>query len=136
MTGLDSHVLQGGSIVDVHLQAQGWWVLRVTRDPSPENARAWKSKDAEMVQGNLSDAGSFTIAFRGATVIFGASDFWTIFRDLTTDQKTLTEDPTHEAFEVELRQEKALADSASKITTLHRYVFSSTANATEWSNGK
>ncbi len=91
-----------------------------------------------MVQGDLNDASSLIPAFKGATVIFGVTDFWTIFKD-PKSQVSLKpgQDIAEYCFEVELQQGKNIADAAAaNATGLRRFVLSSMANATKWSNGK
>jgi len=90
-----------------------------------------------MVQADFDDLNSLVAAFQGANVIFGVTDFWTIFNDAESQKKKKPDqDITQYCFEVELQQAKNLADSAAQIPTLDRYVFSSMANATKWSHGK
>jgi len=90
-----------------------------------------------MVQADFDDFNSLVAAFQGANVIFGVTDFWTIFNDAESHKKKKpNQDITQYCFEVELQQAKNLADSAAQIPTLDRYVFSSMANATKWSHGK
>lgn len=90
-----------------------------------------------MVQANFDDINSLVAAFQNANVIFGVTDFWTIFKDEESHKrKKANQDITHYCFEVELMQAKNLADSAAQIPTLERYVFSSMANASKWSHGK
>lgn len=89
------------------------------------------------MEANFDDVNSLVAAFQGANVIFGVTDFWTIFKDKESHKKKKADqDITHYCFEVELTQAKNLASSAAQIPTLERYVFSSMANASKWSNGK
>jgi len=90
-----------------------------------------------MVQADVNNTSSLIEAFKGATVVFGVTDFWSIFKDPESQlKKKPDQDITEYCFEVELQQGKNLADSAATVTGLHRYIFSSMANATKWSNGK
>ena len=90
-----------------------------------------------MVQADVNDTSSLLSAFQGASVIFGVTDFWTIFKDPTSQTlKKPGQDITEYCFEVELQQGKNLADAAAQIPTLERYIFSSMASATKWSKGK
>ncbi|KAJ8097191.1 hypothetical protein POJ06DRAFT_283783 [Lipomyces tetrasporus] len=93
-----------------------------------EAARTWQSKGVEMMQADFNDVNNLVAAFQGANVIFGSTDFWTIFEDETNI--------TQYCFEVELQQARNLAGSAAQIPTMERYIFSSMANATKWSHGK
>jgi hypothetical protein len=90
-----------------------------------------------MVQADVNDMSSLFSAFQGASVIFGVTDFWTIFKDPTSQTlKKPGQDITEYCFEVELQLGKNLADAAAQIPTLERYIFSSMASATKWSKGK
>lgn len=124
-------------MANAYLKSPGWKVRGTTRNVSAAAAKAWQAKGVEMVQADFDDTSSLVSAFQGANVIFGVTDFWTIFKDTESQKKKKPDqDITHYCFEVELTQAKNLADSAAQIPTLERYVFSSMANATEWSHGK
>jgi NmrA-like family len=80
---------------------------------------------------------SLEIAFQGANVIFGVTDFWTIFQDPTSvTTKKPAQDLTQFCYEVEVGQGKHLANAAAATKTLDRFVFSSMAMASKWSNEK
>jgi hypothetical protein len=90
-----------------------------------------------MVQADLNDASSLARAFRDATVVFGVTDFWTIFKDPESQtKKRPDQDITEYCFHVELQQGKNIADAAATVPELKRFIFSSMANATKWSEGK
>ena len=90
-----------------------------------------------MVQADVNNTSSLIAAFKDANVIFGVTDFWTIFKDPESQlRKKPDQDVTEYCFEVELQQGKNLADAAATVTSLHRYIFSSMASPTKWSNGK
>lgn len=129
--------LKGGSVARVYLNTPGWKVRGITRNKSSQSAKSWESEGVEIVEANLNDAASLTSAFQGADIIFGVTDFWTIFKDPESlAKKAAGQDITEYCFEVELQQGKNLADSAASIPSLSRYIFSSMANATKWSKGK
>lgn len=114
-----------------------WKVRGVSRNISAPQSKAWESKGVEMVQADANDTSSLIAAFKGATVVFGVTDFWTIFRDPESQSKKKPgQDITEYCFEVELQQGKNLADAAAVVTGLRRYIYSSMANATKWSDGK
>jgi hypothetical protein len=70
-------------------------------------------------------------------VIFGVTDFWSIIKDPASSAKKRPDQELVEyCYEVELQQAKNIADAAATVADLHRYVFSSMANATKESNGK
>lgn len=76
-------------------------------------------------------------AFEGASLIFGVTDFWTIFQDPESQRrKKPNQELIQYCYEVELLQGKNLADAAAGVPTLARYIFSSMANATQTSGGK
>jgi hypothetical protein len=90
-----------------------------------------------MVQADVNNTSSLLSAFRGASLIFGVTDFWTIFKDPSSQTlKKPGQDITEYCFEVELRQGKNLADAAEQIQTLEKYIFSSMVSATKWSKGE
>lgn len=75
-------------------------------------------------------------AFVGADVVFGVTDFWTIFKDPESTKKNPTQELVQYCYEVELQQGKNIADAAATVPNLSRYVFSSMAHATKSSGGK
>jgi hypothetical protein len=90
-----------------------------------------------MVQGDLDDLASMKRAFAGADVIFGVSDFWTIWKVSDLERNSMPEMKFLEWVGArEEQQGKNLADAAASVPGLGRYVFSSMANATAASNGK
>lgn len=129
--------MKGGSVARSYLNTPGWKVRGVTRNKSSEGAKSWESKGVEMVEANLDDVNSLKSAFQGSSIIFGVTDFWTIFKDPESmNKKKPGQDITEYCFEIELQQGKNLAESAASIPDLERYIFSSMANATHWSKGK
>ncbi|GFP55869.1 NmrA-like family domain-containing protein 1 [Trichoderma asperellum] len=130
--------VQGSSVADTFLQTPGYTIRGVTRNPESAAAKAWAAKGVEIVQGELDDVKSLERAFKGASVIFGVTDFWTIWKDpRTAEQKAPGQELVAYCYEVELRHGKNLADAAaSTAATLDRYIFSSMAHATKSSGGK
>ena len=89
------------------------------------------------MQGDLDDKASLAQAFAGADVIFGVTDFWTIFQDKSSaTKKSPNQELIAYCHDIELQQGKNLADAAAAVPGLQRYIFSSMANATESSKGK
>lgn len=108
-----------------------------TRDPSSAKARALSAKGIEIAQADLNDVASLQRAFHNATLIFGVTDFWTIFQDPQSSlRKRRDQELVEYCHDVELQQGKNLADAAAVVSTLKRYIFSSMANATRTSSGK
>ncbi|KAJ5584399.1 CAZyme family GH35 [Penicillium hispanicum] len=129
--------VQGSSVADTYLQTDGWKIRGVTRNPASEKARQWAAKGIEIVQGDLDDVASLKQAFAGADIIFGVTDFWTIFQDPETQKKKKpTQEVVEYCHEVELQQGKNLADAAATVPGLSRYIFSSMAHAKASSKGK
>lgn len=91
----------------------------------------------EIVKGDLDDVASLKQAFVGADVIFGVTDFWTIFKDPESHEKKKPSQSLVEyCHDVELQQGKNLADVAATVPGLSRYIFSSMAHAKNSSDGK
>ncbi|KAJ0418533.1 putative NAD dependent epimerase/dehydratase [Aspergillus carlsbadensis] len=129
--------VQGGSIANTYLTLPGYAVRGLTRTPSSPKALEWASRGVEIVQADLNDPASLASALRGACLIFGVTDFWTIFSDSASmTEKKAEQDITEYAFEVEVAQGKNLADAAAKVEGLERFVFSSMASAKRASGGK
>ncbi|KAH6984348.1 NmrA-like family protein [Ilyonectria sp. MPI-CAGE-AT-0026] len=129
--------VQGSSVADTYLHTAGWKVRGVTRNPESASAKEWAAKGAEIVQGDVNDVESLKRAFVGANVIFGVTDFWTIFKDPESNNKKLPgQELVEYCYEVELKQGKNIADAAATVPNLSRYVFSSMAHATKSSGGK
>lgn len=66
---------QGGAVAR-ELLAAGHTVKAMTRKPESDKARALAALGAEIVQGDLNDAGSLERAFRGAWGIFAVQNTW------------------------------------------------------------
>ncbi|OQD84339.1 hypothetical protein PENANT_c013G08355 [Penicillium antarcticum] len=129
--------VQGSSVADTYLQSAGWKIRGVTRNPTSESAKDWAAKGIEIVKGDLDDVVSLKRAFVGADIIFGVTDFWTIFKDPESQRK---KNPGQElveyCYDVELQQGKNIADAAATVSGLCRYILSSMAHAGTSSNGK
>ncbi|CAM1503494.1 Fc.00g010850.m01.CDS01 [Cosmosporella sp. VM-42] len=129
--------VQGSSVADTYLQAPGWKIRGVTRDPHSSNAKEWAEKGIEVVRGDLNDVGSLKRAFAGADVIFGVTDFWTVWKDPESKNKKRDDQELVEyCYEVELQHGKNIADAAATVPALSRLIFSSMADATKSSGGK
>jgi hypothetical protein len=90
-----------------------------------------------MIQADVNQLSSLLSAFHDASVVFGITDFWTIFKDPSSQTlKKPGQDVTEYCFEFELQQGKNLADAAAQIQVLEKYIFCSMASATKWSKGE
>ncbi|KPM35713.1 hypothetical protein AK830_g10860 [Neonectria ditissima] len=129
--------VQGSSVADTYLQTPGWKIRGVTRHTESANAKEWTAKGIEVVKGDLDDVSSLKRAFVGADIIFGVTDFWTIFKDPASNSKKKPgQELVEYCYEVELQQGKNIADAAATVPNLARYIFSSMTNATISSGGK
>lgn len=89
------------------------------------------------MQADLDDQESLERAFEGSKIIFGVTDFWTIFQDPTSmAKKRPGQNITEYCFQVEFQQGKNLVNAAAAIKQLDLLVFSSMAMASKWSNKK
>ncbi|KAJ9639735.1 hypothetical protein H2204_003528 [Knufia peltigerae] len=90
-----------------------------------------------MVEADLNDPESLDLAFKGATVIYGVTDFW---RPLSDPELTKNVKPgqclSKWAYEYELQQGKNIFDAAAKVSGLERLIFSTIADVAEHSEGK
>ncbi len=100
---------QGGASAR-HLQARGWRVRALTRDPHTAAARALADAGVEVVQGDLNDRASLDRALKG---VYGVHSV----------QAYMPHDPTGEVF-----QGKNLAEAARDAGVEH-FIYSSVAGA-------
>ncbi|KAI2694777.1 hypothetical protein CBS147372_9616 [Penicillium roqueforti] len=109
----------------------------VTRNPESDIANEWASKGVEIVRGDLDDLASLKQAFVGGEIIFGVTDFWTIFKDPESqNKKNPNQELVEYCYDVKLQQGKNIADAAATVPGLAQYIFSSMAHAKTSSNGK
>ena len=101
---------QGGAVAR-ELNARGYRVRGLTRNPDSERARAQSALGIEMVQGDFDDSDSLARAFAGAYGAFSVQQY----RGVGVDG--------------EIRQGKAFADAAKRAGVQH-FVYTSVAKAT------
>nr|NIW24717.1 NmrA family NAD(P)-binding protein [Gammaproteobacteria bacterium] len=101
---------QGGAVAR-ELNARGYRVKGLTRNPNSERARAMTALGIEMVQGNFDDPESLDAALAGAYGAFSVQQY----RGVGVDG--------------EIRQGKAFADAAKRAGVQH-FVYTSVAKAT------
>jgi uncharacterized protein YbjT (DUF2867 family) len=107
---------QGGSVAR-HLLARSNFRIRcLTRHPDSEKARALDQAGAEIVQGDLEDAGSIRAALKGCYGCYGVTNFW-------------------EHFEKEYGQGRNLVDAVQRSGVEH-FVFSTLPHCKKISGGK
>ncbi|KAJ4857873.1 nmrA-like family domain-containing protein [Trichoderma breve] len=128
---------QGSSVVDTFLKDAAWRVRGLTRNPSSAKAKALSARGVEVVQADMDDVSSLSVAFREANAIFVVSDFWGIYGALAQQEKGTGEKPLNMlAGETELQQLKNAIDAASQVPSLERFILSTLSNVTKWSGGK
>ena len=71
---------QGGSVARTFL-SHNYRVRAITRNPSSSSALALQDLGAEPARADLDDPASLRVAFDGADVIFGVTDFWQFVGD-------------------------------------------------------
>ncbi|KAM0755459.1 NmrA-domain-containing protein [Meredithblackwellia eburnea MCA 4105] len=110
---------QGGSVINHLISSTKEYRLRgITRDPTKSNATALVERGVEVVKGDLASRESLESAFKGATYVFGVTNFWE------------TMDP-----EKEVRDGKLLVDVA-KEAGVKLFIWSGLEPVTQVSNGK
>lgn len=102
---------QGGAAAR-ELLSRGWKVRALVRDPGKAEALALKELGAELVRGDLADAGSLRTATAGAYGVFSV-------QALAHEPETLAQ---------EVRHGKAVADAAQEAGVAH-FVYSSVGGA-------
>ncbi|UKZ61265.1 uncharacterized protein TrAtP1_002532 [Trichoderma atroviride] len=125
---------QGSSVVNTFLKDTAWRVRGLTRNPSSAKAKALSTRGVEVVQADMDDVSSLSVAFRNANAIFVVSDFWGIYGALAQQNKDTSEKPLNLlAGEIELQQLKNAIDAASRVPGLERFILSTLSNVTKWS---
>ena len=138
---LDADITKGSSVAATFLSLGGWKVRGVTRNPESTSAKNQAAKGVELVKGDLDDKESLKAAFIGATAIFLATDFWTIFKQKETHEKasaTGTFLPLL-CHQQEVQQGLNAVEAASDpkvLQSLERFVFSTLTPVTKLSGGK
>ncbi|KAM0273867.1 hypothetical protein ACHAQH_008199 [Verticillium albo-atrum] len=132
---------QGSSVANTFLNLPGWRVRGITRDLSSAAAQAWKSKDVELVQGDIDDVPSLERAFAGASSIFAVTNFWGHFFDPSNYPKAQQAGLTinEYSYQREISQGMNMAIAASSptvLSTLTHFIFSSLSDTKKWSKGK
>jgi hypothetical protein len=130
---------KGGSVADTFLADSNYKVRGLTRDPSKPSAQEWVSKGAEVVAAELDDVESLKKAFKGASVIFGVTDFWQHVQIPAVHERAAKEgrSANEVAYDREVEQGKNIVDAAAaNIDTLDRFVLSIVNSTKQWSKGK
>ncbi|KAG4434409.1 hypothetical protein IFR05_010105 [Cadophora sp. M221] len=130
---------QGSSVAEKFVQEAGWSVRGISRDPSKDSAKAWTARGVDVVAADLDIPGSMEVAFRGANVIFGTTDFVQHLLDPKMAAKSQEQGrPINElATEREFEQAKSLIDAvATNTSTLELFVLSTLSDTKGLSKGK
>ncbi|KAF2816967.1 NAD(P)-binding protein [Mytilinidion resinicola] len=129
---------QGGSVATEFLNHPNWTIRGISRSPSSARSAAWTAKGVAMVAADLNDTDSLEHALKGATAIFGVTDYWQHFWNpanrvrATETGQTLNEI----SYELEVQQGKNLVDAAASVEGLDRLVLSTLSKSREWSHGR
>lgn len=137
----NANTTKGSSVAATFLSLGDWKVRGVTRNPESTSAKDQAAKGVELIKGNLDNKESLRVAFIGATAIFLATDFWTIFKQKETHEeafatKTFLPILCHHR---EIQQGLNAAEAASDpevLKSLKRFVFSTLPAVTKLSGGK
>jgi len=63
-------------VANTFLSQPGWNLRGVTRKPSSVTAVRWQNKGIETVYRDMDQPASMRRALKGATAVFGVTDFW------------------------------------------------------------
>ncbi|QKD55376.2 uncharacterized protein FOBCDRAFT_240610 [Fusarium oxysporum Fo47] len=132
---------QGSSVANAFLELPDWRIRGVSRDTSSPAAQYWISKGVEIVKGDLNDVNSLENAFRGATAIFGVTDFYSQAANPASiagaQEAGITINEYARNIETNLAMNIAIAASSPAVSaTLTHFVFSSLSDTKRWSRSK
>jgi hypothetical protein len=105
---------QGKAVIAAFAGNPEYHIRGTTRNPDSAAAKALAMQGIEVVKDDTSDLDSLKTAFHGSHIIFGVTDYWTLF-------------PIHgpiKSKEIELEQAKNLEKAASATPTLEHYIWS------------
>lgn len=101
---------QGGAVARKLLEAGGWTVRALTRNPDQPAVRSLAARGAEIVKADLEDHHSVALALRGASGAFSVQNFWKV------------------GYDREVYQGKTFADAAEAAGVKH-FIYSSVGGA-------
>jgi uncharacterized protein YbjT (DUF2867 family) len=105
---------QGKAVIAAFADNPEYHIRGTTRNTNSAAAKALALQGIEVIKADTSDLYSLKAAFQGSRIIFGVTDYWTLF-------------PIHgpiKSKEIELEQAKNLAKAASATPTLEHYIWS------------
>ncbi|KAL6915047.1 hypothetical protein ACHAP8_005891 [Fusarium lateritium] len=132
---------QGSSVANAFVDLPEWRIRGVSRDASSPVAQDWISKGVEIFKGDLNDVDSLKNAFRGATAIFGVTDFYSQATNLANiagaKEAGVKINEYARNIETSLAMNIAIAANSPAVSaTLTHFVFSSLSDTKRWSRGK
>lgn len=129
---------QGSSVVHTFHSIPEYHIRALTRSTSSDKAKALLAKypNIELVAADLDNIASLEAAFKNVNVIFANTDFWSLCIPENAHKPSAGQPLNEWAYEQEIQQGKNVFDSASKVQSLDRIVYSSLADCAKWSKGK
>ncbi|KAF2465316.1 NAD(P)-binding protein [Lindgomyces ingoldianus] len=129
--------LQGDSVAQSFLQFPGWNVRGISRNIYSDTSLQWTSIGVEMVTASLSNTDNLCIAFADADAIFGGTEFWGQMKNLIARIfPAMSGNPLTEAYNtIERRYGNNLADAATSVAGLERFLLSTLSGSTFRSQG-
>ncbi|KAK7219504.1 hypothetical protein V2G26_007507 [Clonostachys chloroleuca] len=96
------------------------------------------AQGVEMATCDFNDPSSLDSAFKGASGIFSVNDFWVYFRNAGKRGEAEAKGENWDALsrDNDTQKIKNIADAASSVPTLERFVLASMANSNKLSGGK
>lgn len=133
--------MKGSSVAATFLSLGDWIVRGVTRNLESKSAKDQAAKGVQLIKGDLDDKESLRMAFIGATAIFLATDFWTIFKQKETREKAAASGTFLPILchQQEVQQGLNAVEAATDpevLRSLRRFVFSTLTPITKLSGGK
>ena len=133
---------QGSSVVNTFLSDSTWRIRALTRDPNSAKAKALVARSSRIgvTSADANSVESLKQAFEGAHAVFGMTDFWSLYGDMSNREIAKKEMPLRSfpewCAEKEATQGKNIFEAAADIPTLERLIFSSLSNVSKQSGGK
>ena len=89
-----------------------------------------------MVKADADDISSLKAAFKGATVIFALTDFWTLAWSAAQQQTVKLEEIQEHCYNGEVQQGKNMADAAATVEGLERFIYSGLPRTSDYGEYK
>ncbi|CZR56829.1 related to nitrogen metabolic regulation protein nmr [Phialocephala subalpina] len=120
---------QGGSVISALLSSPSrspYHLRAVTRNPDSPKARTLASQGVELVTADLDNKASLLNVFQGSQIIFGVTDWATLFKKHGVEEAT----------RIEIQQGTNLYLAAKETKTLEHYIWSTVSSPDKVSGGK